>query len=149
MRNYRLTLSTKKDFLEQINEILTENPQDAVYVNVDKKKKKRSLSANAQYQVWLKQISEFTTTDLKTATAETKIDFGLPILLDDPQVGPVLGHALDSAGWDRMTREQQVKFISIIQMSSIMDTKQHNQYRENIIHYWNINGLSLGYIDNG
>ena len=147
MKNFSLSLTTKRDFDEKINKILTENPSQALYVNITRKKKKRSLSANAQQHVWYKQISEFTATDIKTAECECKVDFGLPIVLSDKEIGVVVGHALQSAKFFTMTREQQISFIRIIQITSLMNTKQHNQYRENILYFWNQAGLNIGYED--
>lgn len=147
MKNFPLSLTTKRDFDEKVNKILTENPSQALYVNITRKKKKRSLSANAQQHVWYKQISEFTATDIKTAECECKVDFGLPIVLSDKEIGVVIGHALQSAKFFTMTREQQISFIRIIQITSLMNTKQHNQYRENILYFWNQAGLNIGYED--
>jgi len=145
MKNYSLSLTTKREFDEKVNKLLSENPSQPLFVNITKKKKKRSLSANAQQHVWYKQISEFTATDIKTCEAECKVDFGLPIILSDPEVGVVIGHALQGAKFFTMTREQQIKFVQIIQVTSLMNTKQHNQYRENIIYFWNQSGLNIGY----
>ena len=147
IKNFALSLTTRRDFNERLNEVLSKNPTSPVYVNVTPKPKKRSLSANAQQHVFYKQISEFTHTDIKTVEAECKIDFGLPIILADPEIGRTIGYALEKAGFFSMQREQQVKFIQIIQVTSLMSTKQHNQYRDNIIFYWNKNGLALDYLD--
>ena len=147
MKNFTLSLTTKRDFDDQVNKLLSENPSQALYVNITKKKKKRSLPANAQQHVWYKQISEYTATDIKTVECECKIDFGLPIVLSDPEVGTIIGHAMQGAKFFTMTREQQIKFIKVFQITSLMNTKQHNQYRENILYFWNTSGLNIGYED--
>ena len=147
VKNFSLSLTTKREFDLKINALLSDNPSQALYVNVSEKPKKRSLSANAQQHVFYKQISEFSATDIKTCECECKIDFGLPIILSDPEVGRVIGYALENARFFSMTRERQVKFIQVIQITSLMNTKQHNQYRENIIYFWNTAGLNLGYKD--
>ena len=105
--------------------------------------KGRSMQANSVQWVWYSQIGKFTSTDTKTVASECKIDFGLPILLADEEVGPILGHAL--RGFSRMTREQQIKFISVIQVTSIMSSKQHTQYRDAIVNYYNLHGLNINY----
>ena len=137
MKNFALSLTTRREFDESINKLLSDSPSEALYVNITNKPKKRSLSANAAQHVWYKQISEFTATDIKTCECECKIDFGVSIILADPEVGPVIGYALENAKFFSMTRERQVKFIQIIQITSLMSTKQHNQYRENILYFWN------------
>jgi len=145
MKNFVLSPTTRRQFNEEVDELLSMNPKQQLYVNITTKKKKRSLSANAQQHVWYTQISEFTATDIKTVEAECKIDFGLPIVLSDPEVGVVIDHALRTAKFYSMTREQQIKFIQVIQITSLMNTKQHNQYRENILYFWNSAGLNIGY----
>ena len=147
MKNFLLSLTTRSELVEKINELLSGDPGQKWYVHITKTKKKRSLSANAQQSVWYKQISEHTTTDIKTVTAECKIDFGLSIILADEEIGRTIGYALEKAGFFSMPREWQIKFIGVIQVTSLMSTKQHNQYRENLIYYWNQNGLDLGYQD--
>ncbi len=145
MKNFKLSLTTRQDFDLKINKLLSENPNQCHFINITKKKKKRSLSANAQQHVWYKQISEFTCTDIKTCESECKIDFGLPIILADQDIGKVIGYALENAKFFSMNRERQIVFIQIIQITSLMNTKQHNQYRENILYFWNQAGLNIGY----
>jgi len=147
MKNFSLSLTTRRTFDDSVNTILSQNPSSAVYVNITAKPKKRSLSANAQQHVFYKQISEFDGTDIKSVEAECKIDFGLPIILADPEVGRTIGYALERAGFFSMPRESQVKLIQVIQITSLMSTKQHNQYRDNIIFYWTNNGLPLDYLN--
>jgi len=145
MKNFMLSLTTRGELIEKMSELLAGNPNQRYYVNITKTKKKRSLSANAQQFVWYKQISEHTSTDIKTVAAECKIDFGVSVILADLEIGRTVGYALEKAGFFSMTREQQIKFIGVIQITSLMNTKQHNQYRENILYYWNQHGLSIGY----
>jgi hypothetical protein len=147
LKNFLLSLTNRSVFIDEVNRILSHNPTQPFYVNITPKPKNRSLSANAQLHVFYKQISKFTDTDLKTVGGECKIDFGLPIILADKEIGPVIGHALQSARFFTMTREQQVVFIGVIQISSLMNTQQHNWYRDTIIFYLKNNGLPLQYLD--
>ena len=140
-------MTSRRELQEKEDKALSENPSQPLYVTISKKPKSRTLSANAQQHVWYKQISEFSATDIKTCEAECKIDFGLPIILADSEVGRVIGYALENARFFSMQRGQQIKFIQIIQITSLMSTKQHNQYRENILYFWNQAGLSIGYKD--
>ena len=149
LKNFSLSLTKKRDFDAEINKILSDNPSRALFVNITEKPKKRSLPANSIQHVWYKQIGEFSATDTKTAAAECKIDFGLPIILSDPDIGPVIGYSLDKALFSDMPREKQIKYIQIIQITSLMNTKQHSQYRENILYFWNTAGLNLSYDEKG
>jgi len=137
--NYETTSET---IANQINDIV--NAGGTAEVKVKKLEKKRSIPANGQQWVWYGQIAKFTSTDAKTVAAECKIDFGLPILLNDPDVGDVLRFAL--RGFDRMTRDQQIKFIYVIQVTSLMNSKQHMQYRDDILYYYNTQGLAIDYL---
>ena len=145
MKNFSLSMTSMREFIQTVNKMLSDNPRQAYFVNITTKPKNRSLPANAQQHVWYKAISEFTSTDIRTVTGECKIDFGLPIILADPEIGRTVGYALEKSGFFSMTREHQVKFIQVIAVSSLMSTKQHNQYRDNIIFYYNKNGLDLKY----
>ena len=145
MKNFELKGATFNELGNQARKLVDDNPDETFYVNITKKKSKRSLSANAVQWVWATKISEFTNTDVKTCANELKVDFGVPILLRDPEIGRVLGHALQSAGFFTMTRERQVKFIEVIQVTSLMNTQQHHQYRENVMYYYGQQGLILEY----
>lgn len=145
MKNFSLSLTTKNEFFAKVEKLLTENPNEAHYVNISKKKTKRSLPANAVQHVFYTQISQFTGTDIKQVASECKLDFGIPILLKDNEIGPVLGYALEKANFWSMTREQQIKFMPILQITSLMNTEQHNIYRDNLIYHYNDHGLVLKY----
>ena len=147
MKNFELTINSFPELGNQARKLVDEDPDQTYYVNITKKKKKRSLPANAVQHVWINKISEFTSTDLKTCKAEMKIDFGLPILLNDPEIGRVIGHALQSAKFFTMSREQKIKLIQVFSVTSLLNTKQHNQMRENVMYYWNQQGLVLEYKD--
>ena len=59
MKNFVLTLTTKAEFDKQVNSLLSSNPSQPLYVNITKKAKKRSLSANAQQHVFYEQIAKY------------------------------------------------------------------------------------------
>lgn len=147
MKNFSLSLTTKRMFDEEVNKLLSENPSQPLYVNITKKKKHRSIPANAQYYAWLPDISNFICEDLKTTRNIIKLEFGLPIILADEQIGQRYGEALDSYGFFQWNRERQVNHMEFIQVTSLMNTKQHNQMRENILYFYNQAGLNIGYMD--
>jgi hypothetical protein len=106
---------------------------------------KRGLSANAQQHVWYKRIAQFNGYDIKTAGNQSKLDFGLPILLSDPEMGPKIDFMLRPMGFFNFPREKQVNVMDIFPVTSLFSTKQHNLYRDNLVMYWHEQGLELEY----
>lgn len=108
---------------------------------------KRALSANAQQHVWYKRISQFQGVDTKEAGRMSKLDFGLPILLSDNEMGAKVSYVLDKINFFKMSREQQLNVMDLIQVTSLFSTKQHNLYRDNLVMFWHQNGLELKYLN--
>jgi len=156
VKNFSLSLTTKREFDKQINELLSANPSQPVFVNVTEKKKKRSIPANNQYYVWMPDISNFICEDLRTTRNILKLDFGLPIILACEQIGQRYGERLQAMNFFNFTREQLIGYvdgdgewqngiIEMIQVTSLMNTKQHNLMRDNILYFYNQAGLNIGY----
>lgn len=145
IKDFRLTLTSISELIRLLKELLVS--RKAFRVNVVEWSDKRGLSANAQYHVWIKAIAEYTGEDIKTAGNMCKLDFGLPILLADPELGNKLSWTLERVNFFSMHREQQVNFMSIIQVTSLMSTRQHSEFRDNIKAFWNANGLNIDYLD--
>jgi len=106
---------------------------------------KRGLSANAVQHVFYKRISQFNGYDIRTAGNQSKLDFGLPILLSDSDVGPKVDFLLKKIGFYSFSREQQINVMDLIQVTSLFSTKQHNLYRDNLVMFWHEQGLELEY----
>ena len=106
---------------------------------------KRGLPANAVQHVFYKRISQFQGCDIRTAGNGCKLDFGLPILLSDSEMGPKVGWVLDNISFQKMNREQQINVMDLIQVTSLFSTKQHNLYRDNLVMFWHEQGLELEY----
>lgn len=141
-----LTANSQSYVFQELSELIKANPTGKYRVYA-KEGKKRSLRANSQYHVWIPDISNFICEDIKTTTNMCKLDFGLPIILADPQLGPKLKFILDRVNFNNMTREQQVNFMEMIQVTSLMDTKQHNKMRDDMVYYYQTAGLNIGYQD--
>lgn len=105
----------------------------------------RSASANKQQHVWYKRISQFYGCDIRTAGNGCKLDFGLPILLDDPNWGPKIDFVLKPMGFYDWPREKKINVMDLIQVTSLFSTKQHNLYRDNLVMFWHEQGLELEY----
>jgi hypothetical protein len=139
----KLNVNTVKYVVQELYKLLTGQKEYELIVR--EWSEKRTLSANAQQHVWYKQIANHYGVDVKEAGNMSKLDFGLPILLGDPNYGPKVNYVLDKIGmWD-MTREQQIRVMDLIQVTSLFKTKQHNLYREQLQRHWHQMGLELEY----
>lgn len=144
MKDFRLTLATLGDFTTKIHELITSGK--AYRVNIVEWRKKRSLSANAQIHIWFPIIAEHIGSDAKTVKARSKIDFGLPILLNSScEYQPVLQYIIEKTNFYNLTYEQQEKMIQGVAITSKMDTRQCNLFRDNLQAYWQGHGLNLEY----
>ena len=76
-----------------------------------------------------------------------KLMFGLPILLNNPKFEKKIQYTLGKVGFYEWTHEQQCGFMDMLAVTSLMTTKQHNEYRDNILAYYNKNGYALDYQD--
>jgi hypothetical protein len=120
-----------------------------VDLTIKKHSNKRTLDANAQQWVWFAKIGKFYGVETKVAAKMCKLDFGLAILLGDPNFGPKISYVLGKVGFWDMNREQQLNAIDLFQVTSLFNTKQHNLYRDQIQNYWGRNGVSLNYQGEG
>lgn len=109
--------------------------------------KRRSLDANAQQWVWYKAISDHTGEDIETVSRRCKMMFGLPILMEDPEAGPPISYMLQKCGFWNMSEAQQFKVVAVLNVTSIMSSKQHSQYRDQMLAYWNDQGVAINYLE--
>jgi len=122
---------------------------DAIMLTFDDCKSKRSLSANAQSHVWAKAISDHTGEDVKTVFNRLKRDHGLPILLSDPERGPVADFILQSTNFYSRREDKQLKIIEALEVTRNFSSKQHNEFRDSVQQYWNGQGLNIDYLERG
>lgn len=107
---------------------------------------KRTLSANAQIHVWYSQIAKKDGEDVNTVANFCKLTFGLPILMSDPTTSKKIGFMLDKIGFYQFTHEQQCNVMTLLAVTSIMSSKQHSEYRDNLLSYYNKQGYRLDYM---
>ena len=140
--------STSHSYVEQELRKLDVLTGRAYRLKISDWAEKRTLTANGQIHVFVKQISDFTSTDVKTAKAEVKIDFGLPIILaKEDEYSIVVDYILDKADFYKMSREQQCTFITAIAITSKLTTKESGQLLEQMVFYWNDKGLELKFLN--
>ncbi len=143
MPEYKLHRGSMPGLLEVIRKIVLSGK--SYRVSIVEWSEKRGLSANGQQHVWYKKISQFQGCDIRTAGNGCKLDFGLPILLSDSEMGSKVSWVLDNIKFYAMNREQKINVMDLIQVTSLFSTKQHNLYRDNLVMFWHEQGLELEY----
>lgn len=143
MKFFKLNRGTLPEVLDFVRKVVLSGK--SYRVTFTEWSEKRGLSANNLQHTWYKRISQFNGCDIRTAGNGCKLDFGLPILISDSEMGPKVGYVLDKINFHSMTREQQINVMDLIQVTSLFSTKQHNLYRDNLVMFWYEQGLELEY----
>ena len=148
MKNFSLSLTTKREFDLKINALLSDNPHDKHYVHITKKPKKRGVPANAQQHVFYFQI----------ATARGDIDefeaknmckhmFGLSIMLASPERQELTVLLLHSTNFYSRPYEEQLRLMPAIVRTSEFNTQESKRYMDMIIAFFNEQGIMINYQD--
>lgn len=143
MKEFKLSIESLGEIVQFLTGLL--KSEQSYKVVISEWSSKRSLSANAQQHVWYKQIADFTGLNIREAGNSQKLDFGLPILLEDVRYQHKVDYVLKKIDFFDMTREQQINVMDLIQVTSLFNSKQHSLYRDNMIHFWQQQGLMLEY----
>lgn len=148
MKNFPLSLTTKRDFNERLNKLLSDNPSQKFFVNITKKEKKRGLSANAQQHVFYTQIAKYygdrTPLDVKNSCKDM---FGLPILLSSEEHSIKIEFLLQRLEYYKYSYENKMKLIQCLSVTSEFNTKESKEYMDNMIFYYNDIGININYQD--
>ena len=145
MKNYRLSLTTKAEFDLKVGSLLTENPSQGFYVNITKREKRRSITANAVYQSWYSPISDQLAMTIPEATRYIKLTFGLPVLFSNRDFGGVIHAGLDSKGFFQVSYERQLEYMDKMPVTRLFTTEMHNKLRDDLVHFFGQQGLALEY----
>tara|TARA_R110000851_G_scaffold214225_1_gene366862 strand:+ start:696 stop:1142 length:447 start_codon:yes stop_codon:yes gene_type:complete len=143
--DFKLNRGTMPELLDKIRKVVLSGK--TYRITISEWSAKRGLSANAVQHVFYTKISQFQGVDIKEAGNMSKLDFGLPILLADLDMGPKIDFMLRPMGFFNFPREKQINVMDIFPVTSLFTTKQHNLYRDNLIMHWHQNGLELKYRD--
>jgi hypothetical protein len=156
IKNYSLSLTTRCEFDKQVSKLLSENPSQPLFANITKKPKRRSLPANSVYYAWIPAISDHTGDSFMSTRNILKVEFGLPIIMADKQIGPRFAAALNRMKFWEMSYRDKIGYVDdngqyvngvmeLFQITSLMSTKQHNQMREQILHHYVTMGVGIDY----
>ena len=148
MKNFNLSLTTKRVFDEEVNKLLSANPTQPLYVSITKKPKSRTLSANAQQHVFYSQIAKHygdrTALDVKNTCKDM---FGLPILLNSQANGDKIDFLLHKLDYYKHSYESKMKLIQCLSVTSEFTQKESKEYMDNMIFYFNDLGININYQD--
>lgn len=131
-----------------VNELMTEAQKHTgdLRVTIEPWSEKRTISANAQQHVWYAKIAKADGESVKTVELFCKRMFGLPILMESTEYGNKITWTLNKLNFFNWPWEQQCNYMEMIPVTSLMSTKQHNEFRDTMMSYYNKNGYHLDYI---
>lgn len=145
MKDQLITLSTRENVYQLVDKFLGENLQKKFRLNLVEVNSKRSLPANRVYQAWIPAISDILALTIPEATRYIKLTFGMPILLADDYLGPIIGEGLNAKGYFQLSYEQQMAEMERLPVTRLFDTKMHNRLRDDLQNYFGAMGLNLEY----
>lgn len=150
IKNFSLTFMSLPGLIKKIQSLLSANVGSRFFVNITVKQKKRSLPANSIYYVWLPDISDKMALTKPEARRYIKLEFGIPILFSTPvdeMTAKVyaLFYSLGKSGFFTWPYDEQLVEMDSREVTSLMNTKQHSQMREQMQHFYGVQGLVLDY----
>ena len=145
MKDQSITLTNRQEVYRRVDKFLGENLQKKFRLNIVEVKPGRSLSANRAYQSWIPAISDELALTIPEATRYIKLTFGMPILLADEYMGPLIGEGLNAKGYFQLSYEQQMLEMERLPVTRLFDTKMHNRLRDDLQNHFGAMGLDLNY----
>ena len=96
-------------------------------------KSKRSNDANAKQHAMIREIAKESGTDFNEMVNILKLDFALPILLEEEsEAKNIIEFFLKKIDFYIMHRKRQLKAISMLNVSSVMSKSSHVKYIEQL-----------------
>lgn len=145
MKDQSITLTNRQDVYRRVDKFLGENLQKKFRLNIVEVKTGRSLSANRAYQSWIPEISDMLALTIPEATRYIKLTFGMPILLADEYMGPLIGEGLNAKGYFQLSYEQQMIEMESLPVTRLFNTKMHKRLRDDLQNHFGAMGLNLDY----
>lgn len=132
-----------KDVTDQIGAILLTGSPATVTIEAGEKKT-RSLPANALQQAWIREVADWQGVTEKYVRNYVKAELALPILLeDDTDIAKKIKYTLGKINYDLMTPAQRIEVMDMFNVTSILSTKQHNRFRDQMQRHYQDAGLNL------
>ena len=141
-----LTSSNMPFIIQELKRLdLTKDKQ----LDIGEVKKDRSISANGLQHLWYGQIAkhkgDVTALDVKNMCKDM---LGLPILLTSLNHGDKIEFLLHKLDYYKHSYESRMKLIQCLEVTSLFNTKESKEYMENMIFYWNENGVPIKFKEN-
>jgi len=140
-----LTMTSIKDIIKLMYTLFIGDASSKWRLTVKPYSKKRSLPANAVYNGWIPAIADELAMTIPEATCYIKLTFGLPILLADDYMGPIIGEGLTAKGFFQLSYEYRMLEMERLPVTRLFDTKMHNRLRDDLQNYFGSMGLNLEY----
>ena len=141
MKDLKLTNSNMEFITQELRKLDLSQPKRIV---ISEWKPKRSISANNQQHLWYGQIAkakdDTTALDIKNFCKDT---LGLPILLNSVKHGDKMEFLLDKLDYYKHSYESKMKLIQCLEVTSLFNTPESKEYMENMVFYWNDNGVPI------
>lgn len=147
MKDQLITLSTRQDVYRLIDKFLGENPQEKWDLSIVKRGQKRSISANRQQHLWYAQIDKASNHLTGYSKRFCKYTFGLPILLNSDKHKDFYETLLDRLGFWNESYEDKICLMEAIEVTSKFNTSESKEYMEQMIYFFNDNGIPIKFKD--
>ncbi len=148
MKAQSITLTNSQDVYRKATKFLGENLKKKWELVLVERGKKRSISANNQQHLWYGQIAkakgDVTPLDIKNWC---KANISLPIINNSAIHGDKMSFLLDKLDYYNHSYESQMKLIQCLEVTSLFNTPESKEYMENMIFYWNDNGVPIKFKD--
>jgi len=133
-----------KDVSDWIGNVLKQGKSVTVDL-AEGERKQRSLTANALQAAWIAEIASWQGVTEKYVRNYVKAELALPILLEDESSGVAkkIRYTLNKINYDLMTPAQRIEVMDMFNVTSILTTKQHNRFREQMQVHYSDAGLEL------
>ena len=145
MKSLKLNASSLPYVKQKVDELIAKDSTKEWRVSFSPWKDKRSVTANAAYNAWLVDISDFLALTLPETTGFIKLNFGLPIIYNNEFLGEAMIITLTNKGFYDLDYESQSRYILDKPVTRLMDTSEHKRLRDDIQAYFLLEGLILDY----
>ena len=148
MKNVPISLTLRQDVYRKIDLFLGENPQKKYDLTLTEQGEDRGISANNQQHLWYGQIAKYrddqTPLDVKNFCKDA---LGLPLILSSEKHGAKMEFLLDKLDYYQHSYESKMKLIQCLEVTSLFKKSESKMYMDNMIQYFNDNGIPIKFKD--
>lgn len=145
MKDIKGTSSNFEFIVQELRKVDFTKPQR---IRVTPWVENRGVSANNQQHLWYGQIAKHygdrTALEIKNFCKDA---IGLPLLLNSSKHGDKLEFLLCKLDYYRHSHESKMKLVQCLEVTSLFNTAESKQYMEQMIFYWNDNGVPIKFKD--